>query len=147
MISKYTFNTYTKVLIILLSLVCPQIMRASVKSYHKDDDGVTFTLDKGFMKIKVCKADIIEVKYTILEKLPVFNSLVENNSFKTPVKFNITASAGHIDINTGQLIVRIDRKTNAITYLTAAGKVITSEDKDNKEMQQQTVAGIETYSC
>ena len=147
MISKYPFNTCAKVLIILLSLVCPQIMRASVKSYHKDADGVTFTLDKGFMKIRICKADIIEVKYTILEKLPVFNSLVVNNPFKTPVKFNITASVGHIDINTGQLIVRIDRKTNAITYLTAAGKVITSEDKDNKVMQQQTVAGIETYSC
>ena len=91
------------------------------------------------MQIKVCKADIIEVKYTILEKLPVFNSLVVNNPFKTPIKFNITASAGHIDINTGQLIVRIDRKTNAITYLTAAGKVITSEDKDNKEIDRKSV--------
>jgi alpha-D-xyloside xylohydrolase len=130
-----------------LALFCADIARASVKSYHKDDDGVSFTLDKGLMKIRVCKPDIVEVKYTVFEKMPVFNSLVVNNAFKMPSKFTVTQFANSIDINTGKLIIRVNRKTNAITYLDAAGKIITSEDKSNKEMHQQTVAGIDTYSC
>lgn len=147
MISKYLPNYSPKLLIISLALFCADIARASVKSYHKDDDGVSFTLDKGLMKIRVCKPDIVEVKYTVFEKMPVFNSLVVNNAFKMPSKFTVTHSTNSIDINTGKLIIRVNRKTNAITYLDAAGKIITSEDKSNKEMHQQTVAGIDTYSC
>ncbi|MFB9844941.1 glycoside hydrolase family 31 protein [Mucilaginibacter ginsenosidivorans] len=147
MISKYLPNYSPKLLIIVLALFFTHITSASVKSYHKDVDGVSFTLDKGLMKVRICRPDIVEVKYTVFEKLPAFNSLVVNNAFKMPSKFTVTQSSNSIDINTGKLIVRIDRKTNAITYLTAAGKIITSEDKNNKEMHQQTVAGIDTYSC
>jgi len=147
MISRYLPNYSPKLLIIVLAILCSQMSNATVKSYHKDADGVSFILDKGLMKVRICRSDIVEVRYTVFEKLPVFNSLVVNNTFKMPSKFTVTQSANSIDINTGKLIVRIDRKTNAITYLTTAGKIITSEDKSNKEMHQQTVAGIDTYSC
>lgn len=147
MISKYLLNYSHKLLIIALAMFCTHITSASVKSYHKDEDGVSFTLDKGLMKVRICTPDIVEVKYTVFEKLPAFNSLVVNNAFKMPSKFTIAQSVNSIDINTGALIIRVDRKTNAITYLTAAGKMITSEDKDNKVMHPQTVAGIDTYSC
>jgi alpha-D-xyloside xylohydrolase len=50
-------------------------------------------------------------------------------------------------IKTSRLIIKVDRKTNAITYLDFGEKLIASEDSDNKEMHQQMVAGIETYSC
>jgi len=46
-----------------------QSANASVKSYKKEADGVTFILDRGIMKVKICKDDIIEVKYTFIEFL------------------------------------------------------------------------------
>ncbi|WP_171972516.1 glycoside hydrolase family 31 protein [Mucilaginibacter polytrichastri] len=132
----------------LVMLMQVSIVTAAVKSYTRQADGVTFTLDKGLMKIKICRDDIVEVKYTALDAFPVFNSLVVNNPFNGKVNFAVSEAGGNIVIKTGKLVINVDRKSNAITYLTTAGKVITSESKtDNKEMQAQTVAGIDTYSC
>jgi alpha-D-xyloside xylohydrolase len=121
---------------------------ASVRSYKKETDGVTFVLDKGAMKIKVCSADIIQVRYSVLNALPAFNSLVVNNQFAAPVKFQVSQTSGDVVINTGKLVIKVDRSSNAIAYYTQSGQLITSEDKSqNKVMNAQTVAGIDTYSC
>ncbi|NCD70976.1 glycoside hydrolase family 31 protein [Mucilaginibacter agri] len=121
---------------------------AAVKTYAKQADGVRFTLDKGLMKIKVCQADIVQVKYTALNAFAPFNSLVVNNPFAGKVNFTVTEKGGNIIIKTDKLVISVNRKSNAITYLTTAGKVILAEtEKGNKEMEAQTVAGIDTYSC
>lgn len=46
------------------SLAIISAANASVVSFTKDADGVTVVLDRGVMKVKVCKDDIIEVKCT-----------------------------------------------------------------------------------
>lgn len=121
---------------------------AAVKAYTKQADGVTFTLDKGLMKVKVCQADIVQVKYTTLNAFAPFNSLVVNNPFTGKVNFTVAEKDGNIIIKTAKLVIAVNRKSNAITYLTTAGTVIASEStKGNKEMEAQTVAGIDTYSC
>ncbi|MDT3401365.1 glycoside hydrolase family 31 protein [Mucilaginibacter terrae] len=121
---------------------------ASVRTYKKEADGVTFMLDKGIMKVKICRADIIQVSYSTLNVLPVFNSLVVNAQFNVPVNFTLNQTAQDVVINTGKIILKVDRTSNAIAYYTLAGQLITSEDKEqNKQMTAQTVAGIETYSC
>ena len=42
----------------ITSFAAVRSARASIVSHTKDRDGITFTLDKGKMKVKICKDDI-----------------------------------------------------------------------------------------
>ena len=55
---------------------------ASVKSYQQEPGGVVFTLDKGMMIVKICKDDLVEVQYTVLDKLAPEASLIVVNGWK-----------------------------------------------------------------
>src|SRR5437016_320097 len=77
--------------------------RASVKSYKRGADGITFQLDKGLMKIKVCAADIIQVKYTMFDSFPAKASLVINNTWQAKPAYTVTEANGTIVITTSKL--------------------------------------------
>lgn len=122
--------------------------QSSILSYKKEKDGVSFVLNNGLMKIRVCSDDIVQIKFTSLPAFPVFNSLVVNNSFSTPTEFQISEKGGNIIISTKKLNIQVDKTNYAISYYNKAGELITSEDNvSNKKMEAQTVAGIPTYSC
>ncbi len=121
---------------------------ASITSYSKNTDGVSFVLDTGVMKIKVCKENIIEVKYTSLDSLSAKKSLVVNNEWKVHPVFNISETSNEIILTTTSLDVRVNKSTNSITYTTPGGTVILAEDAANaKQVTPATVAGIATYTC
>ena len=142
-----TTVSFKRLLLFAIALLSINMAGATVVSYTKSTDGVTFKLDKGLMKIGICKADIIEVKYTILDAFPQKNSLVVNNSWAQKTAFNVTDNKGSVTIATAKLHITINKATNAITYTDLSGTVITSEASDNKSMAEATVAGINTYSC
>lgn len=124
------------------------IAHSAIKSFKKEANGVSFILDKGLMKIRTCRPDLVQVKYTMLNAFPAENSLVVNNSFGQKINFAVAQTGVDVVIKTGKLIIKVNRTTNAITYLTSSGELIVSEDgAENKAMQAQTVAGISTYSC
>ena len=125
-----------------------QSARAAIKSYTTEADGVTLKLDNGLIKIKICRADIVEVKYTMFDSFPQRESLVVNNKWLTKTNFTVADGKESITITTAKLKLVVDKATNAITYLDKQGNVITSEAKDdNKSMQAATIAGINTYNC
>ena len=120
---------------------------AAVNAFKKDADGVTFKLDKGLMKIKVCSSDIIEVKYTIFDAFEQKESLVVNNKWSANTAFTVTDSNGTVVITTARLKISVDKVTNAISYADKSGNIITSEDKaENKTITPATIAGISTYN-
>jgi len=135
------------VLFIVLNIAAVQNAAAAIRSYKKTGDGITFTLDKGLMKIKVCSADIIEVKYTMLDAFEKKQSLVINNLWAAKVNFDVTESGNYIFVTTAKLKLSINKTTNAVTFYDKSGRVITSEDSENKTMQSATIAGIATYNC
>src|SRR5438128_7023810 len=92
------------------------LVSASVKSYKKDVDGVTFILDKGIMKVKICKDDIAEVKYTFMNSFPEKNSLVVNNTWNDQTAFTVSEKENNVIISTKRLKIKINNATNAITY-------------------------------
>ena len=118
---------------------------AAIKTYQVKPDGVVFTLDKGLMKILVCKDDIIEVKYTIFDKFLDKPSLVVNAVWHYP-GFGFKNDGEFYTITTKKLIVKVNKATNAITYTDLSGNVITSETAQNKTMTPATIAGISTYN-
>ncbi|HEY3388154.1 MAG TPA: TIM-barrel domain-containing protein, partial [Prolixibacteraceae bacterium] len=121
---------------------------ASVKSFKKETDGISLTLDKGLMKVKICKDNIVEVKYTILPAFPSKTSLVINNEWKAVPKFTVSETSDEIIISTAKLNVKVNRNNNSIIYTDLKNGVILSEDQANgKSMAESTVAGIKTFSC
>jgi alpha-D-xyloside xylohydrolase len=136
-------------LIILLLLVfAAGFAQSAIRSYKKAGDGVLFSLQQGTMKIRVCMGDIIQVQYSILDTLPVINSLVVNNSFSQKPNFTLQESGEAVTIRTNKLMMRVNRATSAVSYFTPSGQLISAEDNtDNKSMHEQTVAGMPTYSC
>src|SRR5258706_16465030 len=91
-IRNLALKVYTSILFSLVFILATSIQRAnaSVKSYKKGADGVTFILDKGIMKVKICKEDIIEVKYTFMNSFPAKNSLVINNPWVTKPAYSLS---------------------------------------------------------
>ena len=135
-------------LVSILFVIQDNHAQSVIRSYQKEKDGVSFSLEKGVMKIRICMDDIVQIKYSVLNSFPTFNSLVVNNSFTQPVDFKVTENGTDIIISTAKLHIQVNRKTSAISYLSLDGKLITSEDNTySKSMQKQTVAGIATYSC
>ena len=136
--------------LLLIALLCGMHpARATVQSWTKDGDGVTFSLDVGTMKLRICAADIVEVKYTIVPRLMQKLSLVVNNRFDPQAPFTVAEAGGAVVITTSRLRITVDKATNAVTYADASGKTILAEDpKDNKSMQRSIVAtSISTYTC
>jgi alpha-D-xyloside xylohydrolase len=120
---------------------------ASIVSYTKTDRAVVFKLDKGLMEVKICKADIIEVKYTIFNTFPEKNSLTVDNPWKENALFRVSEHDGEVDITTAKLLIKINKDSNAITYTDLKGNIITSETGENKTMNTAAIAGIDTYNC
>ncbi len=120
---------------------------ASVKSYKQNGNAVTFYLDKGLMKINICKDDIVEVKYTFLDSFQQKNSLVVNAIWQT-TNYTVKEDNNAVVIHTKRLIITVNKATNAITYADANSNAILSESADsNKTMRAATIAGIDTYNC
>jgi alpha-D-xyloside xylohydrolase len=120
---------------------------ASIASYTKDPDGVSFKLDKGFMKVKICENDIIEVKYSILSSFPSKPSLIINNEWNVSPEFKVTENDDEIIISTSRLKIKVNRLTNSIKYTDLNDGLILSEDRTGKIMTPATIVGINTFNC
>jgi alpha-D-xyloside xylohydrolase len=139
-------SVFKKLALLCVCIPCFGNLKANVISFSKNAKSVTFKLDKGLMQLNIYKADIIEVKYTILNSFPTKESLVVNNKWPLATAFTVADSKIEVTITTAKLKLKINRATNAITYCDLNGKVITAEASSNKNMSPATIAGIETYN-
>ena len=137
-----------QILIALMFMILTVSVQATVVSYTKNKDGVTCTLDKGLMNVKICFDNMVEVKYTTLPLFIEKPSLVITNDWKTVPGFSVSDNANEIVVTTSKLKVVINRQTNAVKYTDLAGNTILAEDDlQNKTMTEATIAGIDTYNC
>jgi alpha-D-xyloside xylohydrolase len=135
-------------LIVLILMGLSFSVQAKVLSYKKDSDGVTCTLDKGLMKVKLCFDNMVEVKYTTLPLFIEKASLVITNDFKTAPGFSVSENGSELVLTTSKLKVVINKQTNAIKYTDLSGNTVLAEDEQqNKTMTEATVAGIDVYNC
>lgn len=113
---------------VFILLIYAGTIRASVVTYQKEHDGVSFTLDHGLMKVKICFNNMVQVKYTILPLFLDKSSLVITNEWISIPDFTVNELPGEIVITTSRLKVIVDRKTNSIRYTDLSGNTILSED-------------------
>ncbi|EHQ25985.1 glycoside hydrolase family 31 protein [Mucilaginibacter paludis] len=131
------------ILFFMLIITAIHAASASVISYKKEADGLLFTLDKGQMKITICRDDIIQVKYTVFNKFINKPSLIVNAKWGSPA-FKVAEDKNQVVVVTAKLKVIISKSTNNISYKDLDGKTIASED--DKSITPATIAGINTYN-
>jgi len=121
---------------------------AEIRSYSRVSGGVRFQLDHGLMQIDILAGDVVRVRYTGMDSLPVRHSLVVASSLPAGTAFTVVEKDGHILITTDRLVIVVDRATNAITYSDLSGGEILAEDGvDGKTMSPAEVVGVSTYTC
>jgi len=121
---------------------------AQVQSFKKTNFGVSFKLDKGLMNLYLLHNDLIEVKYTSFDKMPEKKSLVVLPVSSYLKNFSVLENGGNVFITTDKLRIKVDKRTNAITYSDLKNNVILAEANPlNKQMRDTSVAGIKTYAC
>lgn len=137
-----------RMLAILLAMIIGTTANASVVSYQKNEKGVLFNLDKGFLSIKVLRDNVVEIKYTILPALPAKTSLVVPGEVKTLSKFNVSEKGGQVVIMTSEIKISVDKATGSIRFTDLKDNIILSEDGERgKMMTAATVAGMSVYNC
>jgi len=133
----------TALLLLFILILNINSAKAAIISYKKEANGVLFKLDKGLMKVTICKEDIIEIKYTALDSFITKPSLIINATWNFP-PFKVSDDKKQVIIITARLRVLINKATNNITYQDINGIEITSED--DKSITAATIAGINTYN-
>ena len=145
---KHYALKFQRVTLVFVLLFLSYTTQAKVVSFNKNTDGISFTLDNGLMKVKICADNMVEVKYT---ELPVFMdkaSLVITNEWKTTPDFTVAETATEITITTAKLNIVVNKLSNSVKYTDLKGNVILSEDdSQSKSMKEATIAGIDTYIC
>ena len=114
-----------------------------VESFQKQADGVAFHLQRGIMRIQVCTPSIIRLTYspsaTFVDRP---NPAIIRSTWPV-TEWSIESSDDTVAVVTVALKVAVDRKTGAITYSSADGKVLLHDD--SKTMTPVTVNGEQTY--
>jgi alpha-D-xyloside xylohydrolase len=121
---------------------------ASVVSHKTAANVVIFTLDKGGMSLKICKDDLVVVKYTNSDNWPSKSSLAVTKKWKLVPDFNISETNEQVVISTKRMKIVVNKATNAIKFTDLKGNLLLAEDGVNgKTMVQAMIAGIKTFNC
>src|ERR1043166_2182525 len=137
---KTTALKFLTLFLLSAAFVCSNAINsfATIVSYQVKPNEIVFKLDKGLMKIVICKDDVIEVKYTIFDEFPKINSFVIDHKWQ-PSAFKFDQNKTEYTITTQRLKIVVNKANNAITYKNLEGETITSEDPENKTMKAATV--------
>src|SRR5690242_11415371 len=133
--------------VVLFCVLYAMAAKAQVRSFKKTAFGVSFNLDKGWMNLYLVKNDLVEVKYSMLNEMSAKKSLVVLPVSSYAKDFSVKENNGDVILTTARLQIKVNKKTNAITYSDLKGNVILAESLQNKQMRDTTIAGINTYSC
>ncbi len=123
-------------------LVCPPPPPPS-EAYSVEEDGLTFTLSPGRLKVQVCQSDIIRVAYTTADVLPTKESLSVNRAWDKP-SFCVAEDTDTVTITTARLKAKIAKANGNVTYTDLNDAVVLAEDA--KSLTPTTVEGVSTQT-
>lgn len=122
--------------------VCAHEAQAlSVKSYTTDAEGVSLVCDKGVMKVRICRADIVRVAYSPTATIPVRPLKIVTKDWGT-TPFTKIEVGDTITIATSKLKVKISKATANVSYADATDATLLSEY--SKSATAVTVEGVAT---
>ena len=117
-----------------------------VQSFHKDSDGLTFSMSPGEMKLTVCSEGIIRVMYSPTETLPGGQDFAVVKRSWPSTSFKVAEAGGIVTLSTSKLRVVVAKTSGAVTFFDLNGKVLLGEPAGGgKTMAPATVNGESAY--
>ena len=113
---------------------------ASIVSWQKQADGVTFQLQSGVLRVQVWTPHSIRVLYGPGALAQTRRSLsVISSPQRVPWRLVVTPQ--YVTLATGATQAQVDRSTSAVRFLDAQGKPILSETPDGRSLTPVPLAG------
>jgi alpha-D-xyloside xylohydrolase len=101
----------------------------TVKGFHRDSNGVTFTTTAGAMRIEVCGDRVIHVVASSISEIPNPKVPVVTQPCKAD-NVQVQSAKNEVKLLTEAFAVTVDRATGAVTFLSKEGKPVLAEPKD-----------------
>ncbi len=120
--------------------------RAAVTASKQLTNGAQFSVDGGKLRIQFWSDDIARVTYAAAAEVPVLKSLSVVAS-PAAVKLKRQQNAQAFTLVAPHLKVRIDKQTEAVTFLDLSDRVLLQESARGRAIQPATVAGAAVTSC
>lgn len=118
-----------------------------VQSFQQVADGVSFTMQPGTMKLRVCEDGIIRVTYAPAATLPATQDIAVIKTWPSNPAFTVTSDAATVTLATTKLRVRVDRTSGRLQFTDATGNVVLEEPADSgKTMPAATVNGENSHA-
>ncbi len=102
---------------------------AKVEKVDPLADGATLTLSDGHLQVRFVTGRIARVRVTRNDQWSDKESLMRVPVEESPGEIEVEEKDGFIDLKSDQLVVRIDRATEAVSYFTPEGKPLLAEDR------------------
>jgi len=122
------------------ALQCPP-ETAPVAPYVVDQQGITFTLQTGKLRLDVCDDDVLHVRYFTAAELPKTTSLSVNAEWK-PTPFCTSESDGVVTVTTSRIKAKVDTTKGLVSYFDSTDALVLAED--GKSLTPATVEGSAT---
>jgi alpha-D-xyloside xylohydrolase len=112
---------------------------------ERNPDGVTLHSASGTLQIDVCSASVIHVEASPTDQFPT--SIVPAVIHPCGgASFTVSSSRSTVSIKTSALRVDLDRASNSVRFLTAAGQTVLSEQPHaGRSIVPENVDGLQTY--
>ena len=115
------------------------------QAIKRNPDGVTLHSANGTLQVDVCSERVIHVEASPTDQFPksIVPSVIHSCG-GTP--FTVSSNRSTVSIKTKALKVELDRTSDSVRFLTAAGQPVLSEQPhDGREMVPENVDGLQTY--
>lgn len=129
-------------------LIAPHVSPAQ----EKHADGMLFELvgqketDPRYMKIQICTEKIVRVIAAKEKDFSLRPSLMVQKASWDPVPWSVREKTDLVEISTSKLMVRVHRRTGAVSFFDAAGRLLLKEkDGGGKVLTATEVLGEKTW--
>ena len=119
----------------------------AILSVRKINGGAVFRMRPGAMKVQLCNDTIVHVSYAPGDEPPTDKSLaVIGCQMQSQSAVKIVESPIDVRLVGDKIVVAVNRKTGALTFLTPAGtKILAEPQSGGKAMQKASVNQEDTY--
>ncbi len=126
-------------LLILLAFLSTGILSCHSGHKEKTADGVTYQTEKGFIRLQVCRDDIIRVVVSPVKKLKEKPSLMIPGYPDTKTKWTEEETDDYLQVTTDKISARIDKHTQTVSFYDIQGDLILKGD--SSLFRQAVVSG------
>jgi alpha-D-xyloside xylohydrolase len=124
---------------LIFACVVPPPARAAAP--EKVADGIIVPVGDKFLKVQVCADGIIRVAESKDRAFFARNSLAVEPARKSRANWKVKSTDTEATLTTAKLIVRVDLKTGAVSFLDTAGKPILAEKSAGRTLTPAIVQG------